>query len=179
MLHWLLCLSLKQSEWQSQPVSATRLLLNWLKSNQKHIVWKSPSFKISSWSFTVRPSNSCAALTQGNCKSLYSFRLIITKIQFLPCLPDLSVMSDKVKGGKKKKPKPEWEIEREPASLLVYSWAKLSHGRAHSGCARGTCSWQCSHYLGTGHFKEGPAVTFKPYAPFKLQCPIQASQAGL
>lgn len=102
MLHWLLCLSWKQSEWQSQPVSATRLLLSWLKSNQKHIVWKSPSFKISSWSFTVRPSNSCAALTQGNCKSLYSFRLIITKIQFLPCLPDLSVMSDKVKRGKKK-----------------------------------------------------------------------------
>lgn len=101
ILHWLLFLSLKQTEWQSQPISATRLLLSWLKSNQKYIVWKSPSFKISSWSFTVRPSNSCTALTQVDCESLYSFRLIITKIQFLPCLPDLSVMNDKVKGGKK------------------------------------------------------------------------------
>lgn len=40
-----LCLSLKQPEWQSQPVPATRLLLSWLKSNQGFIVWKSPSFK--------------------------------------------------------------------------------------------------------------------------------------
>ena len=127
ILHWSLYLSFKQSEWHSQPISATRLLLSWLKSNQKYIVWKSPSFTISSWSFTVRPSNSCAALTQVNWESLYSFRLIITKILFLPCLPDLSVTNDKVKGGEKKTT--EREREREPPSLIVYSWAKLSHAR--------------------------------------------------
>lgn len=45
MLCWFLCFNLKQPEWQSQPIPATRLLLSWLKSNQEYIVWKSPSFK--------------------------------------------------------------------------------------------------------------------------------------
>lgn len=118
ILRWLLCLSLERSEWQSQPAYASRLLLSWLKSNQEYIVWKSPSFKISSWCFRVRPWNSCTALTQLNCESLYTFRLIITNNQFLPCLPDLSVMNDKVKGEKKDKKK-KTEIEKWKENLLL------------------------------------------------------------
>lgn len=46
---------------------------------------------------------------------------MITKIQFLPCLPDLSVMNDKMKGKKRKKGKRERNRKKRNMLLSVFT----------------------------------------------------------
>ena len=81
--------------------------------------------------------------------------LIITKIQFLPCLPDLSVMNDKVKGGEKTTNPQTRETNRKRTHFppcVQLSQIISRPGSLHL-CKR-DLFLTINHCLGTGDFKE-------------------------
>lgn len=125
---------------------------------------------MSSWSFTVRSSNSCTALTQVHCKRLYSDE----KKNSVSSLPARIVSDEWQSVGKNR----ERKGQRENLLLSVFTTGPINYpmGRLTPPAQGGLC-WQCTHCLGTGTARKRSA--FKPRAQFKFQYHTSASQAVL
>lgn len=110
---------------------------------------------MSSWSFTVRSSNSCTALTQVCCESLYS-----DEKKNSVSSPSARIVSDEWQSiGKNKERK---DKERICFSLCLQLDQSIIPRRGSLHLHRRNLFRQCTHCLGTGHLKEGSALLSSP-----------------
>lgn len=111
---------------------------------------------MSSRSFTVRSSNSCAALTQVHCESLYSDE----KKNSISSLSARFISDEWQSEGKNRERK--GQREKENLLLSVFTTGLIIPRQGCLHLHRRDLFWQCTHYLGTQHFKEGPALLSSP-----------------